>query len=164
MDDADRIMRDRAARAGALAGRVSPALNDPAAMKAACANAGATAIGAVRRCGAALPGGGKGRLPEPSPPPWLNCTAAPADFYLPIFSLRQPDRRSIPICERPAADSDGVSRTAPVEIFRLADRLADDARHTMFDPLPRVRRDIVLASRLFKHLLVHGLIIAPIDF
>ena len=25
------------------------------------------------------------RLPEPSPPPWLNCTLPPADFYRPIY-------------------------------------------------------------------------------
>jgi hypothetical protein len=25
------------------------------------------------------------RLPEPSPPPWVNCTRAPADFYRSIF-------------------------------------------------------------------------------
>jgi hypothetical protein len=25
------------------------------------------------------------RLPEPSPPPWINCRIPPADFYRPIF-------------------------------------------------------------------------------
>jgi hypothetical protein len=25
------------------------------------------------------------RLPEPSPPPWVNCRTPPADFYRPIF-------------------------------------------------------------------------------
>jgi hypothetical protein len=94
MDDADRIMRDKIARASALAGRVSPALNDPVAMRAAYADAGATAAGAAQRRGAALRAGGTGRLPEPSPPPWINCTTAPDDFYRPIFDCRGPDRRN----------------------------------------------------------------------
>jgi hypothetical protein len=42
--------------------------------------------------------------------------------------------------------------------------LADHARQAMFGPLPRVRRDMVLASRLFKHLLEREVIVAAIDF
>jgi hypothetical protein len=95
MDDADRIMRDKAARIGALAGRVSRALNDPVAMKAAYADAGVTVAGAATRCGAAAPSIGTGRLPEPSPPPWINCTTAPDDFYWPIFDCRVPVVRAV---------------------------------------------------------------------
>jgi hypothetical protein len=28
------------------------------------------------------------RLPEPSPPPWLNCSTLPNEFYRPIFTFR----------------------------------------------------------------------------
>jgi hypothetical protein len=35
--------------------------------------------------GPARPENDQGRLPEPSPPPWVNCRTPPADFYRPIF-------------------------------------------------------------------------------
>jgi hypothetical protein len=31
---------------------------------------------------------GRERLPEPSPPPWLNWSTPAAEFYRPIFSAR----------------------------------------------------------------------------
>jgi hypothetical protein len=52
MDDADRIMRDKITRAGALAGRAT------------------------------------GRLPEPSPPPWVDPAARLPGFYRAIIDRR----------------------------------------------------------------------------
>jgi len=34
------------------------------------------------------PADGRKRLPEPSPPPWLNSSSPPAEFYRPIFTVR----------------------------------------------------------------------------
>jgi hypothetical protein len=36
----------------------------------------------------ARPEDGRERLPEPSPPRWLNCSSAPAEFYRPLFIAR----------------------------------------------------------------------------
>jgi hypothetical protein len=61
------------------------------------------------------------------------------------------------------ASHNGASRITPQEIFGLADRLSGHAKHVIFDPVPELRRNIILAARLLKHLLGHGIIIVPIN-
>ena len=61
------------------------------------------------------------------------------------------------------AGTNGSTRMMPAEIFGLADRLHVHARHVVLNDLPTIQRDISLAGRLLKHLLEHGLIVAPID-